>query len=83
MLVTLLLKSKSCSANSEVEISGLSVEKKVYYLNGKYFVVLDDRIINYWNINEDDDIWVQQTPSDDGISMELLRKCPKKAVQFY
>jgi hypothetical protein len=69
-----LLKSNSCGADGEVELCDLSAEKKVYYLNGKYFVVLDDQIINYYHINEDDDIWVRQTLSVDGISMKLLWK---------
>jgi hypothetical protein len=70
----MLDKNKNFGAKNEVEVPSPSAKKKINYMNGKYFVVLDNRIINHFNISEDDDLWVQQTPSDDGITMKLLRK---------
>jgi hypothetical protein len=68
----MLVKDQNPGAKNEDEIGSLSAEKKVNYLNGKFSIVLDGRIINYLHINENDDLWVRQTPSDDGIFMKLL-----------
>lgn len=64
--------SKNIGAKNEVEAVNLSAEKRVCYSNGKFFIVLDNQIVDYLHIGEDD--WVLQTVSDDGVSMKLLRK---------
>jgi hypothetical protein len=37
-----------------------------------FFVVIDPEIADALRINQDDDVWVQQSPSNDGIFMKLI-----------
>ncbi len=47
--------------------------KRVECLNNKYLVVLDQSIVDYLHIDKDDDLWVLQTPSNDGIYLKMRR----------
>ncbi len=69
----MLASSESCGGNSKNKTPVLSALKKVHYLQDTFFVVIDRKIVDELRISQDDDVWVQQSPSDDGIFMKVFR----------
>jgi hypothetical protein len=63
-----------CGGDTNRKISSPLVlkKKKVHYWQDMFFVVIDPEIADALRINQDDDVWVQQSPSNDGIFMKLI-----------
>jgi hypothetical protein len=69
----MLASNESCGGNTKNKTPVLSALKKVHYLQDTFFVVIDRKIVDELRISQDDDVWVQQSPSDDGILLKLVR----------
>ncbi len=65
--------SEICGGNIDSKTPALSGRKKVYCLQNIFFVVIDRKIVDELQISQDDDVWVQQSPTNDGIFMKVIR----------
>jgi hypothetical protein len=69
----MLASNESRGGSTKNKTPVLSALKKVHYLQDTFFVVIDRKIADELRISQDDDVWVQQSPSDEGILLKLVR----------
>jgi hypothetical protein len=71
IFVKVLIKSNNYDAKSKEENPSLVAVKRIECLNHKFFIVIDQSIVDNLHLSENDNTWVRQILSDDGIFMKL------------